>query len=596
MAKLIAPVKRALVAGGNAEVHETLAIHCEAPRRIYDVPRQTQKSELVRDWSAGAGATTSVANFRSPPSPGSTMSKPAYLLLFAATLWGCAQSNGTSDTGEGGSSATGGDNGSGGETGSGGNGSGGSGSGGNATASGGATGTGGAIGSGGTTGTGGGTASGGVTGTGGATASGGATGTGGAKGGATGTGGGSAGAPGTGGAKGGAAGTGGGAAGAPGTGGAKGGTTGTGGGAAGAPGTGGATGGTTGSGGSASKLPSYFFGADVTDQEPSGTTAINNLLTAMKANGMNFVRLRTFVDPKAADGYDQKNGYDDITHTVAFGKLVKAAGMGLLIDFHMSDNWADPGKQCVPVSWQGYTNITDLANALQTYVQQSISALVSGGARPDMVQIGNETTPGMLLHICNSGGTPESGMTPLVTGAATTAGWPNLGMLLKAGIAGVKAVDTGILISFHIDRGNAYGTTKSWLDSAIKQGATPDAFGESCYQQYQGDTSSTANTKTMWQSTFSQLVTAYPNIRFFAAEYGPMEREINDVVFGLPNNQGLGTFDWEPTSQGSWNAAQPSDPSTVKTHALWQLSGSNYTALPDLALYPPMQTAYASRL
>jgi hypothetical protein len=162
----------------------------------------------------------------------------------------------------------------------------------------------------------------------------------------------------------------------------------------------------------------------------------------------------------------------------------------------------------------------------------------------------------MLLHICDSGGQPISGMTPKVTGS--TSNWTNLGTLLKAGIKGVKDVDTGILISFHIDRGNAYSTTKNWLDNAIKQGATPDAFGESCYQSYQGDSSSTANTKSMWQSTFSQLVTAYPSIRFFAAEYGPMEREINDVLFGLPNNQGLGTFDWEPTTQGSWNAKQAS--------------------------------------
>jgi arabinogalactan endo-1,4-beta-galactosidase len=465
------------------------------------------------------------------------MSKQVCLLVFAATLWGCGQNSGASDTGGGGKSATG----------SGGKGTGGSGAGDNVNGSGGAIGSSGSAGTAGTTG------SGGATGIGGAAGNGGATGTGGARGGTTGTGG---------------------------T--ASGGTTGTGG---------------TGTGGTGT-LPSYFFGADVTDQEPAGTTAINNLLAAMKSNGMNFVRLRTFVDPTAADGYDQTsgNGYDDITHTVTFGKLVKAAGMGLLVDFHMSDNWADPGKQCMPVAWQGYTNITDLANVLQSYVQSSISALVAGGARPDMVQIGNETTPGMLLHICDSGGQPESGMTPKVTGAATTAGWPNLGMLLKAGIAGVKAVDTGILISFHIDRGNAYSTTKNWLDNAIKQGATPDTFGESCYQQYQGDTSSTTNTKSEWQSTFSQLVAAYPNIRFFAAEYGPMEREINDVVFGLPNNQGLGTFDWEPTSQGTWNAKQPSDPSTVTTHALWQRSGNNYDALPDLALYPPMATAYAGRL
>jgi arabinogalactan endo-1,4-beta-galactosidase len=507
------------------------------------------------------------------------MPKRTCLLLFAATLWGCANSQGT-DTGEGGASATGGATASGGGNGTGGSGTGGSGSGGTASGTGGAgtggsaTGTGGAVGTGGVTGTGGGAA--GAKGTGGATATGGATGTGGA-----------AGAKGTGGTTG----TGG-AAGAKGTGG----TTGTGG-AAGAKGTGGsATGGTTGTGGSGtSTLPSYFFGADVTDQEPAGTTAINNLLTSMKANGFNFVRLRTFVDPKASDGYDKSGGYDDVTHTVAFGKLVKDAGMGLLVDFHMSDNWADPGKQCMPVAWQGYTNITDLSTALHDYVKSAITALIAGGARPDMVQIGNETTPGMLLHICDSGGQP-TGTAPKVTGAASTAGWPNLGMLLKAGVQGVKDVDTGILISFHIDRGNAYSTSKNWLDNAIKQGATPDTFGESCYQQYQGDVNSQTNTQNGWQTTFSQLATNYPNIRFFAAEYGPMERQINDVVFGLPNNQGLGTFDWEPTSQGSWNNKQPSDPATTTTHALWSRSGSNYTALPDLALYPPMKTAYASRL
>ncbi len=80
--------------------------------------------------------------------------------------------------------------------------------------------------------------------------------------------------------------------------------------------------------------------------------------------------------------------------------------MGLLVDFHMSDNWADPGKQCVPVAWQGYTNIADLSTALHDYVKSAITALIAGGARPDMVQIGNETTPGMLLHICDAGGQP----------------------------------------------------------------------------------------------------------------------------------------------------------------------------------------------
>src|SRR5206468_2258655 len=111
-------------------------------------------------------------------------------------------------------------------------------------------------------------------------------------------------------------------------------------GVAGASGRGGTTGtaGSTGSGGS--KLPfSFYIGADITDQETQSVATRASLLTLMKSHGFNYIRLRTFVDPKASDGYDRNNGYDDIAHTVAFGKQVKDAGMGLLVDFHYSDNW-----------------------------------------------------------------------------------------------------------------------------------------------------------------------------------------------------------------------------------------------------------------
>jgi len=406
--------------------------------------------------------------------------------------------------------------------------------------------------------------------------SGGATGGGGSSGTATG------GAVGTAGARGGA-----GSTGTTGTGGARS--------AGGSTGSGGAVTGIGGAAGSGSStLPSFFMGADITDQEPAPAAAISNLLTQMKSRGFNFVRLRTFVDPRAADGYDKNNGFDDIAHTVVFGKMIKDAGLGLLIDFHMSDNWADPGKQCVPVAWQVHTNITDLATALHDYTKDAITKLIAGGARPDMVQIGNETTPGMLLHVCNASGQP-TGNNP-VQGAASAAGWPNLGMLLKAGVAAVKEVDPSILISFHIDRGHSFSASKYWIDNAIAQGAVFDAFGESCYQQYQGDVNSIPNTVNGWTTTFAQLVAAYPNLRFFAAEYGPLQRQINDVVFNLPGNKGMGTFNWEPTTRGFWNAAQPTDPAGTTTHALFQRSGNTYTTLPDLALYSQMMIDYASRL
>lgn len=340
---------------------------------------------------------------------------------------------------------------------------------------------------------------------------------------------------------------------------------------------GGMTGGAgkSGSGGAATLPFSYLIGADVTDQEPQPDATRANLLTLMQSHGFNAVRLRTFVDPKAADGYDQTNGYDDITHTVAFGKQIKDAGMALLVDFHYSDNWADPGKQCVPVAWQSYTTIADLASALHDYTKDAITKLVAGGARPDMVQIGNEITPGMLLHRCDSGGHP-TGSNP-VTGSVND--WTNLGALLKAGSDAVKEVDPSIVVSLHIDQGDGLSTSKSFITNAQKQGVVFEAFGESCYTMYQGQPSG-------WQATFDGLASSFPTLQLFIAEYGPAEREANDIIYGLANEQGIGTFNWEPTTQGDWNTG----------HDLLRRSGSTYTAQPDLALYDQMKIDFADRL
>jgi arabinogalactan endo-1,4-beta-galactosidase len=326
---------------------------------------------------------------------------------------------------------------------------------------------------------------------------------------------------------------------------------------------------------------------DVSFEETQSEATRANLLTALKAHGINSIRLRTFVDPTAADGYN-KSGACDLAHTIAFGKQIKAAGMGFLVDFHYSDNWADPGKQSVPIKWQGYTTISQLATAVHDYTKDAITQLIAGGARPDMVQIGNETTPGMLIHRCDSGGSP-TGNNP-ITGS--TSNWANLGALLKAGVDGVKEVDSKILVSFHIAKGgdhtdgqSALSTSVSWLTNALKY-TSVDAFGESCYQTYQGDANSASKSKSIWQTVEGGLASKFPNVKIFAAEYGGAPRELNDVIFNLPNQQGLGTFYWEPTVAGSWNPGV----------TLLSRSGSTYTATSSMAVYDQMKTAYANRL
>jgi arabinogalactan endo-1,4-beta-galactosidase len=351
----------------------------------------------------------------------------------------------------------------------------------------------------------------------------------------------------------------------------------------------GAGGAGTGAGG-ANPLPfSYDIGADITDQEPQAAATRANLLTLMKAHGFNYVRLRTFVDPKATDGYDKTNGTDDIAHTVAFGKQVKDAGMGLLVDFHYSDNWADPGKQCVPVAWQTITNVADMATAVHDYTKDAITQLIAGGARPDMVQIGNEETPGILIHLCDGQGHPLTGAAGYnaVNGALylysstdkgapggnapAPGGWNNLGMLLNAAAKGVKDVDTGILIALHLDRGNDLASSRNFINNATAKGVPFDVFGESCYTTTQGQ-------PTDWMATFNALSTAFPNVKFMIAEYGASnQRAANDIIFALPSQQGIGTFVWQPGD-------------------LWTRAGANYTAQADMSIYDMMATAYAARL
>jgi arabinogalactan endo-1,4-beta-galactosidase len=334
-----------------------------------------------------------------------------------------------------------------------------------------------------------------------------------------------------------------------------------------------------GAGGGVAHGPSYFIGTDISrvQTDAPGTTYTDNdgtrkdILVLLAGHGFNYIRVRTFVDPRAADGNSKTQGFYDIPHTITFGKRIKDAGLGFLLDFHYSDNWADPGKQCVPVAWQTATTIDDLATMVHDYTADAITRLIAGGARPDMVQIGNEITPGMLIHVCNSGGLP-TGMNP-ITGSIGN--WTNLGTLLKAAAKGIKDVDTGIQIMIHLDRGGDLASSQAFITNAMAQGVPFDVFGESTYTLYQGPPSG-------WMATFTALAAQFPTLKFVAAEYGPDERAINDILYNLPNQQGIGTFYWEATHSGADNAS-----------ALLFMNG---TATADMLLYDQMKIDYASRL
>jgi arabinogalactan endo-1,4-beta-galactosidase len=298
---------------------------------------------------------------------------------------------------------------------------------------------------------------------------------------------------------------------------------------------------------------SFHIGADITwvqHDELYGATFVDtdgqtkDILDLMKNHGFNSVRLRTFVDPRAADGYDQFDGFGDIAHTVEMAQRVTRAGMGLYISVHLSDNWADPGKQCVPIAWQE-DSFEELTAHVHDYVFELVSALATADATPQLVQVGNEITGGILRHICDAEGLPIGNAA--VNGSA--ANWDNLGTLLRAGLEAVKEVDPDISTVLHIDKAGDLDASVDFLQNAEDQELEFDVFADTAYVRWQGQPSA-------WQETFSALESMFPDLSFIIPEYGnetatspatPSTMRIaNDIMFNLPDNRGLGTWFYEP--------------------------------------------------
>jgi arabinogalactan endo-1,4-beta-galactosidase len=239
----------------------------------------------------------------------------------------------------------------------------------------------------------------------------------------------------------------------------------------------------------------------------------------LKDHQFNYIRLRIFNDPAADSGYSPGKGFCDLEHTEAMAKRVKAAGMKLLLDFHYSDTWADPGKQFKPAAWKAY-DFEQLTQAIREYTRNVLTALKNQGTLPDMVQIGNEINHGILW--------PDG----------STKNPDTLAAFLKAGIAGVNDVDPSINIMLHIACGGQNDQSRYFLDNMLARHVDFDVIGESYYPQWHG-------TLDQLKSNLTDLAARYKQ-DVVVAEYTEHKREVNDIEFNLPDGKGKGTFIWEP--------------------------------------------------
>ncbi|WP_327640987.1 arabinogalactan endo-1,4-beta-galactosidase [Kribbella sp. NBC_00482] len=337
------------------------------------------------------------------------------------------------------------------------------------------------------------------------------------------------------------------------------------------------------------------FGARYADAHGRRGDAVRILAGA----GMNLGRLKVWVDP--ADGFNDK------AQVVAMGKRIKAAGMKLLVDFHYSDRWTDPGAQGIPHAWQAMTP-AQLADAVHAHTLDVLRALKVAGATADYVQVGNEINPGMLWPW---GQTWDVDPSDDVVGAQ----WDNLAAFLTAGARAVKEVSRSTKVLLHLTNiNNGIDSLTWWFDEVVARNVPFDLIGLSYYGYWHGSLADLQAAVTTLSARYDRDVlvveTAYPftladdapafaNIINQASQLVPgypatpagqaaAFRAVQNAVASAEGGRGIGTVYWEPAwtsvAGAGWDPADPSSGNAWENQALFDFDGKLLPAARNFSL------------
>lgn len=279
--------------------------------------------------------------------------------------------------------------------------------------------------------------------------------------------------------------------------------------------------------------------------------AAADCLDILKANGVNSIRLRIWNEPPRT--------FCNLERTIPIARRIKQKGFHFLLDFHYSDMWADPGKQFKPKAWESL-DLEGLRQAVYDYTKQVMTALREANALPDMVQIGNEITPGMLWPA----GKVDAEFD-------TDVQWEAFASLVKAGIRAAKEVHPGVNIMIHIDRGGDNASSVKFYDRFAALGVEFDMIGLSYYPWWHGtleDLRANLNDlATRYGKEIVVVETAYPwttepadGLAFIVTADTPLQtpypatvegqaaylREFLEIIRDVPSGLGAGFHWWEP--------------------------------------------------
>lgn len=192
-----------------------------------------------------------------------------------------------------------------------------------------------------------------------------------------------------------------------------------------------------------------------------------DLLAIMKSYDVDTIRIRLWNDPWSETGESYGAGENDLKTSLEIAKRVTAAGFGVLLNFHYSDFWADPGKQIKPKAWADY-GVKELEQAVYDYTLESMRTFLDAGVNITMVQVGNELSNGLLW--------PE-GKVP---------NYDNIATFVNAGIRAVRKADAAIPVMIHLDNGGNNALYREWFDNFTKRGEDFEIIGLSYYPFWHG--------------------------------------------------------------------------------------------------------------
>lgn len=300
---------------------------------------------------------------------------------------------------------------------------------------------------------------------------------------------------------------------------------------------------------------SFAKGADISwasEMEHDGVSftdgkGAKDIFQVVKNLGMNSIRLRVWVNPLDPEGW---SGQNDV---IKMAKRAKEAGMAVMIDFHYSDIFADPGRQTVPSAWSSYSNYADkAAGAVASHTTSVLNAVKSAGVVPAWVQVGNETNNGMVW---NAG--------KIDWDKSGSARYSDYAKLSNAGYDAVKQVfpDTPVIV--HIANAFSAGDYDGWFFKEFKEaGGKFDIIGLSHYPMSEsGKTWSQMNSlavssiKTLASKFSCKVMICEVGVRPASSEAGACLKSFMDSVKGLGQNVCAGVFYWEPEVDGKWKPA-----------------------------------------